>query len=41
MIRTQEALCRIHPAKHDEGDPLDKLLESITIPLSEALFSGN
>jgi LmbE family N-acetylglucosaminyl deacetylase len=40
MIRTQEALCRIHPANQGEGDPLERLLDDIAIPLSEILSKG-
>ena len=37
MIRTREALCRVHPPNRGQGDPLEKLLKKIEIPLSEVL----
>ena len=40
MIRTQEALCRIHPANQSQADPLEKLLNTIAIPLAEVHSAG-
>lgn len=41
MIRTQEALCRIHSSDQDGEDPLQKLLDQISLPLSEVLSQEN
>ena len=40
MIRTQEALCKIYPVNQIQGDPLEKLLKTIAIPLAEVHSAG-